>query len=252
MRKPTGNKLLIVDDDTDYRESLQIFLRIENYEVDEAASVQDALKCLNENRYDLILQDVRMKEKDNEKFDVSGGEVARKAAEFGTPCIMITAKPSSQVSRIFLNSTSAEPLAIDVVEKKDGPLALLSAVQTVLNKKQKVHFVQESGLVIDLDKSLVTLQGKPVKLPQKQYDLLACLKRKNGAVTSHAEIFKSVYNESLLDGEARTDPRLERLVVRVREKIKDDPASPRYLRTEKGRGYRLILDDEEISQDSTE
>jgi two-component system KDP operon response regulator KdpE len=248
MKNKTGGKLLVVDNDQGYRESLVTYLKIENFEADSAPSVEKGVEYLNANHCDLVLLDVRLR--DHEAPDISGGEVAKKARELGIPCIMITAYPSTNISRIFLNSLSADPLAHDVVEKKDGPLAILTAIKTVLGRKGKHPLLEEPALVIDNDLGLVTLRGEQVKLPQKQYDLLLCLAKREGAVTGHREIIKAVYGETLTEGEARDDPRLERLVVRVRQKIEDDPARPRFLRTEKGRGYRLLVTGEEIPPES--
>ena len=244
MDNPTGKRLLIVDDTAEYRHSLRIYLEIENYQVEEADSVVEANNHLDRTHFDLILLDLRLTNHDD-NHDFSAWEVARKAGEIGIPCIMITAYSSVEVERVFLNSRNGEPMAMDFIEKKDGPLAILGAVQAVLSKKREIHEQEEPGLVIDLARGLVTLKGEQIKLSQKQYDLLSCLVIKNGAVTSHSEIMKAVYGEILSDKEAKVDPRLERMVERVREKIKDDSTNPHYLITVKGRGYRLILGGEE-------
>ena len=247
MENPTGKKLLLVDDTADYRHSLRTYLEIENYQVEEAASVVEANKFLDRTRFDLILLDVRLTNHDD-SHDFSSWEVAKKAGEIGTPCIMITAFSTVEGERVFLNSRRAEPLAVDFVEKKDGPLAILGAVQAVLSKQRKFHLQEGTGLVIDLAKGLVSLRGELIKLPQKQYDLLACLAKKEGAVTSHIEIMKAVYGENLSEKMAITDLRLERLVDRIRKKIEDDPADPSFLITIKGRGYCLILEGQDSQQ----
>jgi DNA-binding response OmpR family regulator len=244
MENPTGKRLLLVDNNAEYRHSLRAFLKLENYQVEEAASVDEAIQYLERSHFDLLLVDLRMTDEDD-GYDFSGMEVAKKARDTQTPCIVNTAYPTVYAARVALNSRSVEPLAVDFVEKGAGPQAILGAIQVVLGKSKGNLQSVEPDLYINLAQGLVLFKGKQIDLSKHQYDLLACLCQREGAVYSHRELIKAVYNEDISEEAAIVDRRLERLVERVRIKIQDDPAKPHTLVKVKGRGYRLILGGQE-------
>lgn len=242
MENLTGKKLLLVDDNADYRHSLRIFLELENYQVEEAVSVDDAIKRLGDSSYDILLLDVRLTN-DVDDYDFSGMEVAKKARETKTPCIVVTGHSSVESVRISLNSRSGPSLAVDFVEKKAGPQAVLGAIQVVLGKSKEIseNGCPDPDLEIDLTKGLVWFRGKQVNLPERQYRLIAHLCERKGAVAGHRDLIKAVYGEDMLEENEFGDSRIERLVERIRKKIEDDPAHPRHLIKVYARGYRLVL-----------
>jgi DNA-binding response OmpR family regulator len=241
MNKTKQRRLLLADNTSDYRRSLHSFLELEDYQVEEAASVEEAKEKLEAAPVDLALVDLRLT-KDEDDYDISGLAVAKKATERGIPCIIITAFPSVEATRLALRSRGIEPpLALDFIPKASGPHAVLNAIEVVLSRHEEKE--REPGdLVVDLERGLAWYKGMPLDLSRQQYALLAYLYSKEGAVCSLEELLKAVYDEDVPPAQASADKRLERLVDRLRNKIEEDPSEPRYLIKVYGRGYRLAID----------
>lgn len=237
MNKAT---VLLVDDDKDYRDSLRQFLELEDYAVQEASSLEEAEEKLAAGNVDVALVDLRLTDNVNDR-DFSGLRVAKWAADKEASCIIITSYPTVEVTRFALRSRGAEPRAEDLVPKKDGPQAILDAIEVVLGRKSEQLPEAPLDLEIDLARGLVYRKGELVGLSQQQYKLLAYLCGKRGVVCSSEELLKAVYDADVLPGEASADTRLERLMDRVREKIEPDPSNPRYLLRAPGRGFWLEL-----------
>ena len=233
-------RVLLVDNSEAYRRSLRSLLELEEYQVDEAASVEEARDLLAAARYALALVDLRLLN-DADEYDFSGLQVAKAASEADVPCLIITAFPTVEVTRQALRSRGLRPLALDMIPKSGGPQAVLDAIQVVCGTEGLVPERPAAGLEIDLARGLVEKAGASVPLSSLQYALLAHLYRRRGAVCSPEELLKAVYDEDVPAGQGAADKRLERLVDRVREKIEDDASQPRYLKTVHGRGYRLDL-----------
>ena len=228
-------RLLLADNNADYRSSLLPLLRLEGYEVEEADSVESAIKKLETMPVDLALIDLRLTD-DTDDHDISGLEVAKRAGERRIPAIIITAYPSVETTRLALRARGADPsLAVDYVLKRPGPDALLASIAAVLRQRQEPNY----DLVVDAERGDVSLRGKPLRLSRAQFALLAHLYQRRGAVCSRKELVKAVYGEDMSDTDANLDKRLERLIARVREKIEEDPKNPKRLVSVPGLGLRL-------------
>jgi DNA-binding response OmpR family regulator len=238
MNSPTRRNLLLADNSPDYRHSLRGFLELENYRVEEAESVAEAKRKIQAMPLDIALIDLRLTD-DLDNDDISGLEVAKAAVEEGIPCLMITAFPSVETTRLALRSRGAEPLAEDYVPKANGPQAVLDAIHVVWSRQSERSTSVPSDLQIDLDRKLVWYKGEVLDLSRYQYALLAYLCRREGAVCSPEELLKEIYDDNSTPEQANADRRLERLVERVREKIEDDPSEPRHLLKVYGRGFYL-------------
>lgn len=138
-------KILLVDDDDDYRQSLRGFLELEGYLIEVAASFEAAHHKMITLQFDLILADLRLVD-DN---DIKGLEVARMATEMQVPCIIITGFPSVETTKLALRTLGLNSLAIDYVLKKDGPDAVLSAI----NKLSGISFLHISDLHPKMEES---------------------------------------------------------------------------------------------------
>ncbi|MGD8903164.1 MAG: response regulator transcription factor [Anaerolineae bacterium] len=234
-------RVLLVDNSADYRHSLLGLLGLEDYAVEEAGTVTEAKEKLLAEDYDLALVDLRMTD-DEDDYDFSGLEVARLASERGIPCIVITAFPSVPATRLALRSRGVEPLAVDLIPKADGPQSILDTIKLVLQRHEEQIRTRLPGLRVDLERGLVWLDGEEMDLSRNQYDLLAYLYEKDGAVCSPEELLKAVYDEYVPPEQASADKRLESLVDRLRKKIEVDPSDPRRLITVYARGFRLDPD----------
>jgi DNA-binding response OmpR family regulator len=233
-------RLLLADNMQEYRQSVRSLLELEENEVEEASSVEDAIQILESGEIDLVLADLRLTD-DTDAHDISGLKLAKIASEMRVPCLIMTAFPSVDTVRMALRSTDRESLALDFVPKTEGPHALLAAVKAALLQIQAEAGIASGDLVVDLKLRMVWCKGQALQLSRNQYALLAYLYENAGVVCSPEELMEAVYDEVLTPEQACADRRLERLVVRLRRKIGDDPKQPRWIVKEPRRGYRLIL-----------
>jgi|APSaa5957512622_1039677.scaffolds.fasta_scaffold41895_2 DNA-binding response OmpR family regulator len=239
MDTTSSIQILLVEDDPDYRRSLRSLLELENYSIDDTASKEDAIQNIKEKEYAIALVDLRLKD-NNDIYDLSGFEVAKKARDAGVPCLIITAFETVDTTRLALRSRDEKPLAKDVIPKTSGPQAVLDAIKVIITSKEEEQEKHQPELKIDLEKKLVWYKEDEVKLSRNQYALLAHLYRYEGKVCSSKDLLKAVYDETIPVDRANSDRRLERLVERVREKIEENPAAPKHLtKVYGGRGYLL-------------
>ncbi|HLO13656.1 MAG TPA: response regulator transcription factor [Anaerolineales bacterium] len=242
MNQTYQKRVLLADNSEDYRRSLKGLLELENYAVEIAASVKEAKDLLDTGDFDLVLIDLRLTD-DDASYDVSGFEVAKTAAKLSVPCIFISAFATMDYQRFALQSREAGPLALDFIEKKYGPQAVLDALRIVFSRPVTAPILESPpDLSIDIEHGLVRIKGEVLDLPPYQYALLAYLYQKQGAVATPQELIKAIYDEDLTPKDASTDRRLERLVDRLREKIEKDPPNPQFLVKVYARGYRLAID----------
>ncbi len=125
-------RILLVDNSDDYRSTLAEFLGRENYEVVEVGSVEQAIERLESKTVTLAVIDLRLVD-DNDSYDVSGFEVAKKARELVIPRIIITVQPTMEMAWEALRSVEGEPIAYDFVDKSAGPRAILVSIEEVLS-----------------------------------------------------------------------------------------------------------------------
>jgi DNA-binding response OmpR family regulator len=241
MATTAKKRVLLVDDNASYRQSLSTLLHLEDYQVTQADSVESARKHLPTAHFDIVLTDLRLKDHADE-YDISGLEVAKTAKEHNIPCVVVTAFPTVEAALTALRSRGAEPLALDLVPKRYGPRAVLDAIEACVNNLDQDE--KRRGLWFDTANQMFRLDGEELHLSDLQYKLLDYLHHHTPAVCSRQALHRHLYEEILSPNDISADRRLEGVVERLRDKIEDDPSEPRYLITEHGRGLRLVLDAE--------
>jgi DNA-binding response OmpR family regulator len=228
-------RLLLVDNSAAYRHSVRGFLELEGYSIIEAGTVEEAMEKLELDNFDLVLTGLRL-EDDSDFDDMSGLQVAKAAANSELPCIIVTAFPTVELARMALRSKKGNPLAVDLVLKSSGPQALLDSIQLALRNVRASESAR--GLSVDLEKGLVSKDGKQVDLTRNQYILLAELYKKGGGISTAAALMKAIYDEQVAERIAQRDPRLLNLVSRVKERI-ERKGFRQILEEVPGEGYRL-------------
>lgn len=126
-------RILLVDNDEDYRKSLRIVLEAEKFRefhIEEASSVNEATEKLEGLPIDVALVDLHLT-KESDILDVSGFDVAKQALRKGIPCIIVTALPSLETMRLALHFWDTQPPAVNYVLKQDSPQAILDAIQNL-------------------------------------------------------------------------------------------------------------------------
>lgn len=241
MNTTYQRRILLADNSEDYRRSLKGLLELENYVVEIATSVEEVKQLLATGDFDLILVDLRLTN-DSDPYDISGYEVAKLAQKLSIPCIFVSGFTTIEYQRIALRSREDEPLALDFIEKQQGPQAVLDDLKILFTRRPDAPILQSPpDLSIDLEQGLIRIKGEILDLTKYQYAMLACLYQKRGGVATQQELLKAVY-EGEPAASVNGERRLERLIDRLREKIEEDPSNPRFLLTVYGRGYRLALD----------
>jgi len=220
--------VLVVDDDTRLRELLKSFLSRNGLRVSTAANAAAARQQLDALDFDLIVLDVMMPGQTGLDF---AGELRKSSA---VPILMLTAMadPKDRIAGL-------EKGVDDYLGKPFEPLELLLRIQSVLRRGRPAEAagtperVSFGPMQFDLALGELTQKGKRMPLTDAEIALLRALCGRLGEVLSREMLCKSVgggVNERAIDVQ----------VTRLRRKIEPDPGFPRYLRTVRGQGYRLV------------
>lgn len=221
-------RILVVDDEETMLRSLSTLLLREGYEVATAPDGPQALETARTVRPDLVLLDVMLPGMD-------GLEVCRQIRTWSAvPIIMLTAK-TEEVDKVVGLEVGAD----DYVTKPFSPRELVARVKAHLRRarqpEQDVDRLEADSVVVDLGSRRVTVQGQPVSLSPKEYDLLCVLMKHRGRVLGREFLLNTVWGQDYF-GDTRT---LDVHVRWLREKIEEDPGNPARIRTVHSVGYRF-------------
>ena len=219
-------KILVADDESRMRKLLHDFLAKENYEVLEAADGEEALDIFYRNKdIACLILDVMMPKMD-------GWQVCREIREnYKTPIIMLTAK--SEESDELLGFE----LGVDeYISKPFSPRTLVARVEALLRRSNVLGANAEpmavGGIVIDKVAHQVTIDGEPVELSFKEFELLCYFVENQGIALSREKILNGVWDYDYF-GDART---IDTHVKKLRSKLKD---KAEYIQTVWGLGYKF-------------
>jgi two-component system, OmpR family, response regulator RegX3 len=222
-------RVLVVEDEESFSDALSYMLRREGYEVEVAADGHAALQTFDRGGADLVLLDLMLP-------GLSGTEVCRELrSRSHVPIIMVTAR-DSEVDKVVGLELGAD----DYVTKPFSSRELVARIRAVLRRgaepEELMLNVVEAGPVrMDVERHVVTVDGHQVALPLKEFDLLELLLRNAGRVLTRGQLIDRVWGADYV-GDTKT---LDVHVKRLRAKIEPDPASPKYLVTVRGLGYKF-------------
>lgn len=218
----------MVDDDTRLRELLKSFLSRNDFRVTVAKSAEEARERIGVLDFDLLVLDVMMPGE-------TGLEFASKLRKTdNVPILMLTARGESK-DRIAGLETGVD----DYLSKPFEPRELLLRIQSILRRGRPAEVSVAPGHVafgpmqFDLALGELSHNGKRVPLTDAEVALLRALSVRMGEVLSREALCKSV-------GGGMNERAIDVQVTRLRRKIEPDPGFPRYLRTVRGQGYRLV------------
>ena len=219
-----AQKILIVDDEERMRKLLRDFLSREGYRVCEAADGEEAVKLFLEDRsIGLILLDVMMPKMD-------GWEVLETIREYSkVPVIMLTARADER------DELRGFDLGVDeYVTKPFSPKVLVARVNALLRRtrRENAEELSENGIVLNKTAHTVTIDGRPVDLSFKEFELLAYFMENKGIALSRETILAGVWNYNYF-GDART---VDTHVKKLRSKMGEKGA---LIRTIWGMGYKF-------------
>ena len=226
----TKYKILVVDDEEDIVEMLKYNLEKEGYEVAKADNGVECLKIAPEFKPDLVLLDVMMPEMDGIETCVE----LRKIPEFKNVIIcFLTARTED-----YIQIAGYDSGADDYVTKPVKPKVLVSKIGALLRRNEfnldsdnEVKIISSSGIEINKEKYIVTVDGVEHYLPKKEFELLSLLMTGNGNVYRREEILNKVWGNEIVVGDRTIDVHIRKL----REKIGDN-----YIKTIKGVGYKFV------------
>jgi two-component system, OmpR family, response regulator RegX3 len=219
----------VVEDEESFSDALSYMLRKEGFEVSVAATGPAALTEYDRSGADIVLLDLMLPE-------MSGTEVCRELRQRSqVPIIMVTAR-DSEVDKVVGLELGAD----DYVTKPYSPRELVARIRAVLRRRTDVAEVSSSVLAggpvrMDVERHVVTVDGTPVQLPLKEFDLLEMLLRNAGRVLTRGQLIDRVWGADYV-GDTKT---LDVHIKRLRSKIEPVPSAPRYIVTVRGLGYKF-------------
>ena len=222
-------RVLVVEDEPNLREPLVYLLEKEGYQVLEAENGNDAIDSFHKNSPDLILLDLMLP-------GMSGNDVCRTIRlESQVPIIMITAK-DTEIDKVVGLEIGAD----DYVTKPYSTRELLARMKAVLRRGaeapvSEVGLLRAGPVVMDLDRHTVSVNGEPIQMPLKEFELLELLIENVNRVLTRGQIIDRVWGSNYF-GDTKT---LDVHAKRVRSKIEEDPSRPRHLITVRGLGYKF-------------
>lgn len=218
------NTILVVDDESRMRKLVKDFLTKKNYTVMEAANGEEAVDIYFEHKeIDLIILDVMMPKMD-------GWQVCKEIRQYSkVPIIMLTAKSDEKDELLGFE------LGVDeYISKPFSPKILIARVEAILRRSNlsNEEVIEAGGIVLDKAAHSVLIDGEPVDLSYKEFELLTYFITNKGVALSRERILNNVWNYDYF-GDART---IDTHVKKLRSKM---GAKGEYIKTIWGMGYKF-------------
>jgi DNA-binding response OmpR family regulator len=225
--------ILVVDDDPKIVSLVRTYLEREGFRVITASDGKAALQAFKEFRPSLIVLDLMLPELD-------GLAMMRIVREHSTvPIVMLSAR-GAVADRVYGIHEGAD----DYLAKPFSPAELIVRVKAVLRRAKDSNgpspdrgVLEHGDLTIDLDRVEVRRGGKTVSLTPAEFRLLVALVQARGRVLTRQALLDSLYGPSQGDALERT---VDVHIGRLRDKLGEESAAPRYILTVRGLGYRAV------------
>jgi DNA-binding response OmpR family regulator len=222
--------IVVVDDERPLVDLVARYLRREGYEVHAAYDGEEALEVIGAVGPDVIVLDLMLP-------GIDGLEVARRVREDADPYIVMLTARSDEVDRIVGLRVGAD----DYVTKPFSPNELVARIQAMLRRPRRavpatVDVRRFGKLTIDPAAREVQVAGEPVELTRLEFDLLDTLSAEPRVVFSKEQLLDRVWGSSAY----RDDHVVAVHVANLRRKLGDTSDEPRYVRTVRGVGYRMV------------
>ena len=220
-------RLLVVEDEKKLCDMIAKSLHQAGYEVDTCNDGEEALECARKNSYDMILLDIMLPKMD-------GMEVCQQIREFSdVPIIMLTARSDERDELLGFD------LGVDeYISKPFSPKILVARVEAILRRTSDVpadSVIAAGGITMDLAAHIVTIDGEPIELSYKEFELLNYFMVNKGVALSREKILNNVWNYDYF-GDART---IDTHVKKLRSKLGE---KGEYIKTIWGMGYKFEVD----------
>jgi DNA-binding response OmpR family regulator len=227
-------KILIVDDEKDIRKLVGIYLKKQGYEVIEAENGYASIEAVRENNdIDLIIMDIMMP-------GMSGIEACKTIREFSSvPVLFLTAKTQEPDK-----NEAYDVGGDDFISKPFVPNELVRKVKALIRRynvykgreSEDNSVIRVANIIIEPYKRLVTKNDEVVHLTDKEFALLLFLVENRGRAWSLVQLYENIWQEQYLQSSSNT---VMVHILRLRQKIEDNPAQPEIIRTIYGKGYQV-------------
>jgi DNA-binding response OmpR family regulator len=222
-------RILVVDDEPPIVELVTGYLEREGWTVSSAGDGVAALEGARVQAPDVVVLDVMLP-------GLDGIEVCRRLRTFSNAYVLMLTARSEEIDRIMGLTVGAD----DYLVKPFSPRELVARIKALLRRPRTgdrgpAVGAPPAGLEVDEPRRLVRVDDVPVELTALEFNLLAVLSRSPGVVISRRVLLDEVWGSSL----AGDDHLVDVHVANLRRKLGDDPASPRFVETVRGVGYRL-------------
>ena len=222
-------RVLVIDDEPQIRKFLDISLRAQGYAVETADTGGGGLEALATHGADLVILDLGLPDRD-------GHEVLRELRQWSSvPVILLTVR-AGEAEKVAALDAGAN----DYVTKPFGVQELMARVRALLRSHatqgEAPPVFDDGRLRVDLARREVRLDGESVALARKEYALLALLVQHAGRVVTQPQLLRELWGPT----HQHDTHYLRILVGKLRHKLGDDAAAPRYIVTEPGVGLRFI------------
>ena len=228
--------ILVIEDDADIRKLVELHLRDSGYEVSVETTGGDGLSHALSRSMDLVLLDLMLP-------GVDGLEICRRlrAEKPHVPILMLTAR-STELDRVLGLELGAD----DYLTKPFSVRELLARIKAIFRRIETIETeppaanVEIGQLTIDADRRQVTIEGTPIALTAREFDLLSFFAKHPGRVFTRGQLLDRVWGYAHEGYEHTVNTHINRL----RRKLEDDPSHPRYILTVWGVGYRFSAAEE--------
>jgi DNA-binding response OmpR family regulator len=225
--------ILIVEDEPAMQLGLKDNLEMESYSVDLAGDGETGLAKIKSGNYDLILLDVMLPK-------ISGFDICKEARSAGvkTPIILLTAR-GEEIDKVLGLELGAD----DYITKPFSVRELLARVKAILRRNQLVgppppqSMVKIGTLQIDFSLFYARNEFGEVKLSHKEIEILQFLFKNKNKVISRYELLENVWGYE----EQITTRTVDNFIARLRQKLEENPNSPKIILTVHGAGYKMII-----------
>lgn len=225
-------EVLIVEDEETLVESLRFVLETEGFQVSAVADGPSALQAVRHRNPSLVLLDLMLP-------GMNGIDVCREIRrESDVPILMVTAK-DSEADRVLGLEIGAD----DYITKPFSTRELVARVRANLRRASRTgtfaqanEVLRGGGIELDVDAHEVRVEGEPVELRPKEFELLEVLMRRKNRLASREMLMDEVWGPSYF-GDTKT---LDVHIKRLRTKLEKDPSNPRHILTVRGLGYKFV------------
>lgn len=217
--------VLVVDDEQPIRELVRTYLRRERMDVITAEDGPAALEAIRQHTPDVVVLDVMLP-------GLDGIEVCRQLRTFSNAYVLMLTARGEETDRIVGLSIGAD----DYLVKPFSPRELVARIKALLRRPRAASTVPgPAGLTVDPQRHLVAVDEQPISLTVIEFDLLATLARDPGAVVTREQLLDRVWGQDFVGDDHLIDVH----IAKLRGKLGDDPAQPRFVETVRGVGFRL-------------